>query len=260
MKISVYQSANSPNWERNLEKAVATCRSTQGLIVAPELFLTGYDFSKIEEAVSFTKTAIPELSSVCRERKNDWVGSFVVQEGKQLFNRQLLLNSKIEYDKVNLFPLLKEDKHITPGKTISVFPVDKTGFTAGLGICYDLRFPELFRRLTYNGANLFLLSAQWPASRMEHFRSLVVARALENQAFMVAANASGETAKTIMGGHSLVVSPMGDVLFEGDADEVLKAVEISPEEARQYRNDFPAVSTFIEREKNGNSFLPLRRF
>ena len=113
---------------------------------------------------------------------------------------------------------------------------------AGLSTCYDLRFPELYRRLLDAGATLFVVPAAWPAARVEHWRLLGRARALENQCWLLACNTAGTHARTPMGGHSQVVSPSGAVLAEaGDGDEVLVA-DVDLAEVERYRAEFPVLA------------------
>jgi predicted amidohydrolase len=109
----------------------------------------------------------------------------------------------------------------------------------GLATCYDLRFPEQFRLLLDAGAELVLIPAAWPSPRVEHWRLLGRARAIENQMFVVQCNTGGTHAGIRMGGHSQVISPTGEVLAEaGEGEEVL-AVDVDPAEVTAWRQQFP---------------------
>ena len=92
---------------------------------------------------------------------------------------------------------------------------------AGGAICYDLRFPELFRRYALDGALFCLLPSEWPHPRLAHWRTLLRARAIENQMFVVACNRVVETGDNRFFGHSAVIDPWGETLVEGDESEVL---------------------------------------
>ena len=96
-------------------------------------------------------------------------------------------------------------------------------------MCYDLRFPELLREQTTLGTDLVVVSAQWPAARVDNWRILVQARAIENQMFVVAANRCGTTGDTIFGGHSMVVAPDGSILLEADENEACRGVMLDLE-------------------------------
>ncbi|MDF1809984.1 MAG: hypothetical protein P1U42_09845 [Phycisphaerales bacterium] len=109
-------------------------------------------------------------------------------------------------------------------------------------ICYDLRFPELFRKGLLKGAEAFVIGANWPSPRIHHWRTLCIARAIENQAFVIAANRSGDDPHLPYPGNSLIVDPKGEVIAElGDQEAVLSA-EIDPEIVQNWRSDFPVIN------------------
>ena len=111
----------------------------------------------------------------------------------------------------------------------------------GLATCYDLRFPEMFRGLIDLGAETFLLCSGWPVPRIEHWRLLARARAIENLAWLVACNGVGSHAGITLGGHSVVVDPKGEVVAEaGDTETVLFA-DVVPSQAGEWRTAFPAL-------------------
>jgi predicted amidohydrolase len=113
---------------------------------------------------------------------------------------------------------------------------------AGLATCYDLRFPEQFRMLLDAGAQLVLVPAAWPAPRVEHWRLLGRARAIENQSFVVQCNTGGTHAGVEMGGHSQVVSPAGEVLAEAGGGEEVLIVDLDPAEVTAWRQRFPVLA------------------
>jgi predicted amidohydrolase len=112
----------------------------------------------------------------------------------------------------------------------------------GLATCYDLRFPEQFRLLLDAGAEVVLVPAAWPALRVEHWRLLGRARAIENQTFVVQCNTGGTHAGVEMGGHSQVVAPTGEVLAEAGSGEQVLAVEVDPAEVAAWRQRFPVLA------------------
>jgi predicted amidohydrolase len=118
--------------------------------------------------------------------------------------------------------------------------VDTSVGRIGVAICYDLRFPELFRRLTMDGAELICLSAQWPKPRSDHWRTLLKARAIENQVFMVAANCCGRQGKLDFFGSSMIVSPRGEILAEAGEEPCNVMADIDWEAQRAYRQAIPA--------------------
>ena len=146
------------------------------------------------------------------------------------------------YDKIHLFDAFgfAESDTVAAGSEPVTFGLG--GMTFGLATCYDIRFPEQFRLLLDAGAQLFVVPAAWPAARVEHWRLLGRARALENQCYMVQCNTAGTHAGVEMGGRSQVVDPWGAVLAEaGTAEEVL-SVEIDPESVATTRETFPVLA------------------
>ena len=111
----------------------------------------------------------------------------------------------------------------------------------GLSICYDLRFPELFRALVDGGATAFLLTSGWPTPRIGHWDVLTRARAIENQAWLIACNEVGEQPGIRLGGHSTVVNPMGDVVVMAGEDPEVLVVDVDPGEAARWRAQFPVL-------------------
>lgn len=113
--------------------------------------------------------------------------------------------------------------------------------TTGLATCYDLRFPELFRLLVDQGAQAFVLCSGWPARRIEHWRVLTRARAIENQAWVIACNEVGTHAGTELGGHSVVIDPLGTVIAEGGAGEEIVRARVDPAAVSEWRSAFPML-------------------
>ena len=111
----------------------------------------------------------------------------------------------------------------------------------GLATCYDLRFPEMFRGLVDRGAETLLLCSGWPVPRIEHWRVLARARAIENLSWLVACNGVGSHADITLGGHSVVVDPKGEVIAEAGDRETVLIADVQPEAAREWRTAFPAL-------------------
>lgn len=114
------------------------------------------------------------------------------------------------------------------------------GLTVCPAICYDLRFPELFRRGLSMGAECYVLGACWPKARQHHWRSLLVARAIENQAFVLGVNRTGRDPTLEYAGGSIAIGPTGEVLGELRDEETVLSVGVDPAEARAWREKFPA--------------------
>jgi len=128
------------------------------------------------------------------------------------------------YRKVHLFRLMDEEKYLAPGE--EAVALDLPWGKTGLAICYDLRFPELFRRYALAGARLMLLPAEWPHPRRLHWQTLLRARAIENQCFVAACNRVGATGAAAFFGSSAVIDPWGETLVEAGETEALLTVSI----------------------------------
>ena len=108
-------------------------------------------------------------------------------------------------------------------------------------ICYDLRFPELWRVATLAGTELFTIGANWPAARQTHWKSLIIARAIENQAYVLSANRIGEDISLQYQGGSILVSPKGEIIAEAQSEAVVLQAELDLTALRSWRKNFPAL-------------------
>lgn len=213
------------------------------LILLPELWNVSYfDFERYrEEAEPLEGPTVSALAAKARELgAYILAGSIIEREDGRLYNTSALIGSEgkvvAAYRKIHLFGYRSKEKELlAPGDRIVVA---KTGLGAlGLSICYDLRFPELYRAQVDRGAQILLVVASWPPTRIEHWRLLARARALENQAFLLGCNATGPH----YGGHSLAVSPQGEIQEEADDSEEVLQVELDLEDVARARAEFPAL-------------------
>jgi len=132
---------------------------------------------------------------------------------------------------------MDEEKWLAPGEKLELVESD-WGLT-GLGVCYDLRFPELFRHYALRGARLVLLPAEWPARRAYHWQTLLRARAIENQMFLAGCNRVGESKGEVFGGGSAVIDPWGEAVVEGGSAETLLTAEIDLDQVDTVRSRIP---------------------
>ena len=134
---------------------------------------------------------------------------------------------------------MQEDVFFTPGK--EPCPIQTDLGPVGALVCYDLRFPELLRKQISPGTELLVVSAQWPAARIDNWRILVQARAIENQIFVIAANRCGTTDETPFGGHSMIVGPDGTILLEAEEDEKCSGTILDLESVSAARSLFSTI-------------------
>ncbi|MFT7486469.1 MAG: omega-amidase [Candidatus Paceibacteria bacterium] len=167
----------------------------------------------------------------------------------QLLNRLEIFDggaSIFSYDKVHLFTPTAEHETFVPGSD-SPGVSELRGCKVSGAICYDLRFPEILRMPFRAGAELILISAQWPSPRAAHWQALCIARAVENQCFVLACNRTGEALigrrqqKLEFPGNSLVVSPYGEILASGEGQQGLVSADIDLQVARHFRVRVPCI-------------------
>ena len=186
------------------------------LAVLPEMWSTGFAYKTLGELAQRTESVVAELSELSARYKQVIIGSQPEPaEGGRVFNTVHVIDNGMvvaKYRKLHLFSLLGEDKAFQGGDAwcLAETSIGKVGVI----ICYDLRFPELSRRLALEGARVICVPAQWPKPRQEHWRTLLRARAIENQLYVVSCNACGVIGKLDFFGMSMVIDPKGEVLAD----------------------------------------------
>jgi predicted amidohydrolase len=214
-------------------------------VLFPELWSTGYDLVRAScYASSLTSGLFADLSALARRMGIHLLGSTLSLLGENKFGNTLTVfapdgNLLADYSKLHLFRLMDEHLHLTAGDKPVL--VDLPFGRAGLAICYDLRFPELFRGYALAGAEMVFLPSEWPHPRLSHWQTLARARAIENQVFMVAVNRVGRDLHNKFFGHSLVVDPWGEVLAEAGEGEELITVEVDPAKVEEARRNIPIL-------------------
>jgi len=229
MRVAAAQIACSPgNVPENVAKIreFATRARDAGadLVVFPEMSDTGYTLEAIQnQSSSWSDGAVPQLQKMARDLGLVIVCGVSEREGGQTYNTQVVVdpqgNLAAKYRKTHLFVggKLSEDKCFSPGTEFTDFDLGE--FRFGLTICYDLRFPEIYRALAVNkGVNAFLISAAWPIPRIEHLRALVLARAIENQSYVILSNRVGSDDGVTTCGSSVVIDPYGVIVAAASAD------------------------------------------
>ncbi|MFI3291041.1 MAG: nitrilase-related carbon-nitrogen hydrolase [Opitutales bacterium] len=220
------------------------------LIVFPEMFLSGFHYGKNKEFLLKNRTFLKdELSKLAKEHNIAICGSTcAIDDEDNVYNRLYFFDENGEilaqYDKIHLFTLFNEDKHIKNGTQL--ISLDYKGLKFGLSICYDLRFPEMFRAMTFQGVDAFILPAGWPHPRLAHWQHLIRARAIENQAYFIAVNQGGTENFGMSDinyfGSSSVIDPWGETLAQAKLDEPdLLFAEIDPALAQKVRNKLNAL-------------------
>lgn len=221
MKIGVFQLDTTFSMLNKNMKFIEEKMSTSDaeLFVAPELFNTGYDIVKIRKNAQNSEKILNWAINLAKKYKKAFIpGTLGVIKGEKLFNILYFITPEgkilTKYAKIHLFTLSGEDEIFDAGREIVV--AEFNGFKIGFAICYDLRFPEMFRILREKGAELIILPANWPESRLSHWETLTRARAIENHLYFLGVNRTGYDMQVKFGGNSVFFSPWGKTLFTAD--------------------------------------------
>ncbi len=235
-------SANLDAMVREVEKAA---REGCDLVVFPELADVGYDLPlAVQHASDWQSEPVGRLREAAQQQNIAIVAGVSEREGESVYNSAAVIDSDGEladsYRKLHLFSPLPADepRFFAPGDARGA--VYLNGWRVGIAICYDLRFPESFRDLSSDPADLLIVCSAWPAVRAAHWKTLLAARAIENQAYVVAANRVGTDAGLTFAGSSLIASPTGEMLAQADdCAETLIHADISRDALRRARAAIP---------------------
>jgi predicted amidohydrolase len=252
VRASLIQIAVDPDEPANSrrERAASLVRRQRGadLVVLPELWPVGafaYE-SFADEAESTAGPTFEAMSAAARDAAVWLHAGSIVEKAPDgaLYNTSLVLSPAGElagtYRKIHRFGFDKgEATLMAAGDEFVTVPLPDT--TLGLATCYDLRFPEMFRGLIDAGAEMLVIPAGWPARRVAHWTLLAQARAVENQAYVLACGSAGTHAGVEQAGHSIVVGPWGEVLAEAGSGEEVLTVDLDPAKVAATREQFPVL-------------------
>jgi predicted amidohydrolase len=228
---------------KNLGETIGTLADPGDLIVLPEMFATGFSMAPQGLAETMTGESVRWLHQVAAGTQAAVTGSLMIFDRGRYYNRLLWGTpdgDQFIYDKKHLFTFAGEDKVYTPGET--ALQVALRGWQIRPMICYDLRFPAWTRnRAPFYDLAIFV--ANWPAIRADHWRSLLKARAIENQSYVIGVNRVGRDGN----GHeylgdSMAVDPLGRIIFHRALEPCRHTVEIEADLLRRYRREFPALA------------------
>ncbi|WP_436343535.1 carbon-nitrogen family hydrolase [Natronorubrum sp. FCH18a] len=258
-QIEVEPTEVDANVERALEAVSSAASRGADLVALPELFNVGYfAFDSYERlAEPFEGETVTRLQEAAAEHDIAVLAGSIVEDlaatktvetpaEEGLANTAALFDSSGElqlvYRKHHLFGYQSaESELLVPGERIGTAAVG--GVTVGATTCYDLRFPELYRRLIDAGAELVLVPSAWPYPRIEHWETLSRARAIENQCFVATINGSGEfdDADATLLGRSTLYDPWGTTLASSGDDPALVVADVDLGSLERVREEFPAL-------------------
>jgi len=234
----------------NLAKVMAmteeAARRGSDIVVFPELWSTGYDLENAaNHATSIDLGIFKEVAILARRHRIYILGSCLSLLGPGTYGNTAVLYDRdgealASYSKIHLFRLMDEEKYLCAGDKLS--SVHTSWGRVGLTICYDLRFPELFRSYALEGASIVFVPSEWPHPRLAHWRTLLRARAIENQMFIAACNRIGTSKNTRFFGHSCIIDPWGETVIEGGEEELLLTADIDLDEVARVRSKIPVFA------------------
>lgn len=247
MKVAVAQiSCSLGDPEANLSKVSDFSQRAKDvgaeLILFPEMTDTGYSMPVIQKHADHWKTGfVAGLQKIASQLSIAIVCGVSERDGSSIYNSQVLLHSNgdiaAKYRKTHLYAVapVEEQTCFAPGDAFASFALGDLRF--GFSICYDLRFPEMYRKLaTEHDVGAFVISSAWPFPRVEHFRTLAMARAIENQSYVIASNQVGKDDALWFCGSSAIIDPRGVVIAAASADrEELIHADVSEELVQSVR-------------------------
>lgn len=232
---------NIQHYEQQLKQAIE--RDQPHIVLLPELWTTGYDLASLDTIADKDGNKTKQLlSNWAKTYGVHLIGGSVAKKEKDgVYNTTYIvsMNGEMihEYKKLHLFRLMDEHLYLKPGEEDGLFFLDDEKCAAF--ICYDIRFPEWIRKHTTNGAKVLFIVAEWPLARVHHWKTLLTARAIENQCYVVACNRVGSDPHNVFAGHSLIIDPWGEILAEaGESEEILTG-ELDLEKVENVRKQIP---------------------
>lgn len=213
------------------------------LVVLPEMWNTAYALTELEQLADHEGQKTKKfLSELARTHHIHIVGGSVsTKKGDAFYNTMYVYSNEgklvAEYDKSHLFRLMDEHLYLKSGNQENIFSLG--GLQAGGVICYDIRFPEWLRAHALAGAKALFIPAQWPETRIDHWKILLQARAIENQCFVIAVNRRGKDPNNRFNGQSMIIAPWGKILWTGSDDEEYVVMDVDFSEVEEVRSRIP---------------------
>ena len=234
-----------------LEKKIINSERTE-LVVLPEMFTTGFSMNTAALAEPMDGETIAWMKRVAVEHKIILTGSIIIKEGENFYNRMVWMLPNGEfgvYDKRHLFAYGKENDFYTAGNKRLI--AQAKGWKINLQVCYDLRFPVWARNRAMDGQpefDLLIYTANWPARRSHAWKTLLCARAIENQCFVIGVNRTGKDGNDFSySGNSMIIDPLGEILYHCADEEDVFTIPLSKDHLAEVRNAFPFL-------KDGDEF------
>ncbi|MDQ6755947.1 MAG: amidohydrolase [Bacteroidota bacterium] len=224
-----------------LSKKIDCIKERTEVVILPEMFSTGFSMSPKLLAEKMDGETIGWMKNIASQKKIIVTGSVIIEEGGKYFNRLIWMLPNGEYgiyDKRHLFAYADEHSHYTAGNKRLIASVK--GWKINLQVCYDLRFPVWSRQQSANEFDLLIYVANWPERRSTAWKTLLQARAIENQCYIVGVNRVGEDGNKINhSGDSMIIDPLGEILYQKANEEDVFTYTLQKEKIDEVRKRFP---------------------
>jgi omega-amidase len=248
MKVGLIQ--YDPEWENKIQNKdklswlLSHNFEKQQLLVFPEMTLSGFTMKASEFAEEIKGESFMFFSEMAQKYSIDILAGIIEKSDKKYFNTLLHINPEGKlvksYRKIHPFSYSTEDKHYTKGEETVITKIND--FSVGLSICYDLRFPEMYRQYAKKKVDIIVVIANWPDTRIEHWRTLLKARAIENQCYVLGVNRVGDDPKLKYNGFSSIIDPMGVELISVPSEEKIVSADIFKEKADEVKGSLPFLN------------------
>jgi predicted amidohydrolase len=248
MKVGLVQ--YNPDWEnkkKNSDKItwlLSHNYEKQDLLVFPEMTLTGFTMKASEHAEDLNGESFTFFSETAQKYSAHILAGIIEKSEKKFFNALVHISPEGKlvksYRKIHPFSYSTEDKNYSKGEDTVITKI--SDFSIGLSICYDLRFPELYRLYAKKKVDIIVVIANWPDTRIEHWRTLLKARAIENQCYVLGVNRVGDDPKLKYPGFSSIIDPMGNEIISVPSEEKIVSAEVLKEKADEVKANLPFLN------------------
>ncbi|MCF8241591.1 MAG: carbon-nitrogen family hydrolase [Melioribacteraceae bacterium] len=248
MKVGLIQ--YSPDWENRenniimINELIADSKEDTDLLILPELTLTGFTMQSEKFAEDIDGISTKYFIDLAQKTKKHIFAGLIERYEDKFYNNLIHFDNygliTARYRKIHPFTFANEEQHYSAGDETVITKIDK--IQIGLSICYDLRFPELYRYYAKEKVEIIINIANWPVKRIEHWRKLIQARAIENQCYFIGVNRIGKDPSLEYNGHSCVVDPMGNFIAENEGEQKIITAEIDFDLLYDIRQKLPFLN------------------
>lgn len=234
MNLIALQLKTSHDFEQNLSTLIEKIKSCEenSIILAPEIYLSGFAYDRMEEASQFSQKAIEQIKKLAVNKTIAL--TFITKENENYFNTLHIFNNQEiihSQSKIQLFPLGNELEHFSAGNEEDIKIIEIDGLKVATLICFELRFPRLWEKV--KGADIILNPAMWGLKRKDHYETISKSLALVNQAFVLASNSADDN----MAKGSAIISPFGNVTKDDNKEIICECVDLEEiKKVRKYIN------------------------